>query len=348
MIVVDSKRNIQRNFEFKNNFNYSVQISELEPFIDGAHIDSIDFINLDEANRLFKEFVVSKTGFSNEEFQKSFNPIQKINAFDFMMNPYLKNIYLNDIEINDIKLTKEFYRANEFTIFNEPSQDSNLIKKYTIGIFDNPAYTYLLRNNDFVWMSINPMEINTAERAIQNAHGKVLVLGGGLGYYPYMVSLKDDVTSVTIVEENKIIKDILEISIIPQFNNKKVQIIQDNAYEYIKNNVAKKYDSIFIDIWQDNVKGTEDYKYFVKYEEKYPEAVFDYWLEDSILDSIVVNIYQYFSAKLGTDDYQKYFSLIAPDLWEYFEAMPDVIARPDQMDYYLTHSFAKKYLMESR
>lgn len=82
----------------------------------------------------------------------------------------------------------------------------------------------------------------------------------------------------------------------------------------------------------------------MKYESIHPDSHFDYWLENSILDDTIVNIYQYFSAKLGTEEYQKYFSMIAPDLWSYLETIHDTISRPEQMDYYLTRIYAKQVL----
>lgn len=342
MIIENTTRNIQKAYDLKKNFSYSIQVSELEPLIDGAIIDNMSTLDINEATQLFQTFVIGKTGFTIEEYNKNFEPLKRVSGFDFMMNPYLNNISLNDIVTDGISLVKDFYKPNEFVILNEPKQDENLMKKYSIGIFDSLAYTYVLKNNSFVWMSVNPMEIKTAEKAIQRAHGNVLVLGGGLGYYPYMVSLKNEVKSITIVEGNKQIKDILEFSILPQFKNNKVKIIHDDAYQFMNTNIGQKYDSIFIDVWPDNVKGTEEYKKFVKYEGKYPEAAFDYWLEDSILDSIIVNIFQYFSAKLGTTEYQNYFSLIAPDLWTYLESLHDTISRPEQMSYYLSKKFAKE------
>lgn len=344
MRIIDTKRNIQHIAKFKNNFGYSMQIAELEPIIDGAHIDNMALFDLKEASRLLKNFIQGKTGFSDEEYYSLFNPLQRISGFDFMQNPYMENILLKNISVNNIELVEDFYKPHEFVLFDQPTQDKNLLRKYTLGIFDSLAYTYLLKENSNVWMSINPMEINTSKKAISNAHGNVLVLGGGLGYYAYMVSLKENVNKITIVESNSTIKDILENMIIPQFGNNKVSVINDDSYHFLNTYMSDSYNSVFVDTWPDNVKGMDEYKIYVKYENKYPNVAFDYWLEDSILDSVIVNIYQYISAKLGTEDYQKYFSIVAPDLWNYLESVPDEISRPEQISYYLTKQFAKNTL----
>lgn len=342
MIIKDTARNIEKAARYKRNFNYSISVAEVEPFIDGAVIQCDGLVDIHEADRMFHEFVTKKTGFSDDEYSQLFHPIKRISGFDFMMNPFLKNISIGNISNGDISITQAIYQQNEFAILDEPSQDKTMLRKYAVGIFDSMTYTYVLKCNDMVWMSVNPMEIKTIGKAILHATGNVLVLGGGLGYYPYMVSLKDNVESITIVEQNKTIKDILDISILPQFPNKKASIILDDAFTFMKKNSGKKYDSIFIDIWPDNVQGAKDYAYFVKFEEKYPEARFDYWLEDSILDNMIVNIYQYFGAKLGTKQYQNFFAMTAPDLWEYLESIHDTVSRPDQMDYYLTRAYAKE------
>ena len=343
MNVKTTNRNILKCAQLKKNFTYSMDVAELEPVIDGAFVDN-DLFDLKTNNELFQKFVSEKLHLSSEEYNNIFNPLKQLSSFDFLENPYLKNISLPEITSGNIKIERAFYKKNEFTIIDEPKQSSNLLRKYSIGVFDNEAFTSVLRSPEFVWMSINPMEINTARQAISNAYGNVLVLGGGLGYYPYMVSLKENVTSVTIVEANSSIKNLLEAIIIPQFPGKKVTIIHDDAYDFLKRSTPWKFDSVYIDTWKDNVDGAADYKKFMKYESIHPDSHFDYWLENSILDDTIVNIYQYFSAKLGTEEYQKYFSMIAPDLWSYLETIHDTISRPEQMDYYLTRIYAKQVL----
>ena len=65
-------------------------------------------------------------------------------------------------------------------------------------------YKYLtLSKDNVIWMSINPNEINTMDEDIKFMHGNILVLGLGLGYISYMLSLKDDINSITIIEKDK-------------------------------------------------------------------------------------------------------------------------------------------------
>jgi AraC-like DNA-binding protein len=59
-------------------------------------------------------------------------------------------------------------------------------------------------------MSITPNEIVTMREPVARASGRVLTLGLGLGYYAYMVHLKEDVTDVTVVEREQAVIDLFE------------------------------------------------------------------------------------------------------------------------------------------
>ena len=329
----------------KQNITDSMSMAILEPYIDGSKIQSKHIVTTKEARELFKTYSVNNHPINPYVFDQCIPNIETIHAIDLLQNPYLKNIVLKPLSIGDLKLETAFYGKNELAIMNEPLQTADLLRKYPIGIFDDSAFTYVLKNNEFVWMSICPMEINTMYKHIKSAKGKVLVFGGGLAYYPYMISLKENVSEITIIESDERIFNIINDIILPQFKNHKAKIILYEAEQYIKDNNLSYYDTVFFDIWEDNISGAEYMKKFAKYELKYPEIQFQYWLEDSILDSFIINIAEYFSAKLGTDEYQDFFCRVAPDIWKYMESMCNTISRPSQLDYYLTRSFAKKYVL---
>lgn len=329
----------------KQNIVDSTSIAMLEPYVGGGKIQSKTVLTNKQAWELFRSYSMNEHHIDPYVFDKCIPCINTIYSIDLLQNPYLKNISLQPFVTDDLKLEVAFYEKNELAILDEPSQTADLLKKYTIGIFDDPAFTYVLKNIDFVWMSICPMEINTMCKHINSAEGKVLVLGGGLAYYPYMISLKDNVSEITIIESDERIYHLIKDMILSQFKSKKTKIILDDAEEYIENNNLSYYDTVFFDIWKDNITGAECMKKFTKYELCYPNIKFQYWLEDSILDSFVINIAEYFSAKLGTVEFQDFFHKVAPDIWDYMESIEDTITRPDQLDYYLTRKFARNYVL---
>lgn len=351
MIIENTMRNIGQTYNYRQNFDKCLIVGELEPKIDGAIIQSNGSVSINEADKLFKEFVMNDANFTEKEYIEIFGSVKKISAFDFMMNPYLQAISINDIDgKNGLKLKKILYKQNEFVFLDEPEQDENLLRHYKIGMFDNDALSYVLTQNNEVWMSVNPMEINTAKHSINKANGNVLVFGGGIGYYPFMISLKDNVKNILIIEKDTAVIDLLETFIIPQFSKKqqaKIKIINADGFEYLKNpdqKINNNFNFAYIDTWPDNVVGLKEYKSYVKYEDKYSNIEFTYWLENSLLDSVIINIYQYISAKLGTSETQKLYSMMIPDIWEKLETESDRISRPDQMKYFLTRKYAKEIL----
>lgn len=79
-------------------------------------------------------------------------------------------------------------------------------------------------------MTTIPNEINTMKDPIDKARGDVLTYGLGLGYYVYMVANKDEVRSITAVENDDEIIALFRQHILPQFSHpEKVIIVRDDA-----------------------------------------------------------------------------------------------------------------------
>ncbi|SFS94039.1 hypothetical protein [Paenibacillus sp. 453mf] len=60
-------------------------------------------------------------------------------------------------------------------------------------------------------------KIETMKEPVEAAFGNALTFGLGLGYYAYMVSEKDNVKSVTVVEANEHVIRLLKEHILPQY-----------------------------------------------------------------------------------------------------------------------------------
>ena len=174
-------------------------------------------------------------------------------------------------------------RKPYLTIKTFPPMEKNYSKDFDICI-TNKAYMCpicLADNGNFTWMSITPSEVYTMEKSISKMYGNTLVLGGGLGYFAYMASLNNNVTNVDVIEVNNNIAKYLKKEFLPQSNGK-INIIVDDAFNYLKNNY-KKYDSIFCDIWINDKDGLTFYMDLLKYEFKNPNLNIEYWIEDAIL-----------------------------------------------------------------
>mgnify|MGYP004628899591 FL=1 len=131
-------------------------------------------------------------------------------------------------------------------------------------------------------MLITPNEIETMSESISEAYGNVLTYGLGLGYYQYMISNKDNVKSITIIEKDQNIIDLFTKYILPQYKYKnKIKIINEDALKYKYNN---EYDYVFVDIWHDPSDGIELYTKMKQLEK--PNIKYSYWIEKTIKNYI--------------------------------------------------------------
>ncbi|MNI73585.1 spermidine synthase [compost metagenome] len=142
----------------------------------------------------------------------------------------------------------------------------------------------ILENNR-IWMTITPNEIETMKDAVAKAFGNVLTFGLGLGYYAYRISEKNQVERVTIVENNEDVIQLFTQYILPQFkNSQKIKIIKSDAFEYAQAHMSKgRYDFVFTDLWHDVSDGIDMYLRMKDYEQMNPSTEFMYWIEKSIL-----------------------------------------------------------------
>ena len=136
-------------------------------------------------------------------------------------------------------------------------------------------------------MSINPNEINTMNEDIQLMHGNILVLGLGLGYISYMLSLKDEVTSITIIEKDLEIINLFKKYILNKFSFKnKIKIIHQDALDYLKTNSLDSYQFIYVDLYHNPNDGLKLFLDIKKIEVNYPSTKFLYWLNKSLFSLV--------------------------------------------------------------
>ena len=82
----------------------------------------------------------------------------------------------------------------------------------------------ILENNR-IWLTITPNEIEIMN--VDEAFGNVLAFGIGLGYYAYMISEKENVDRITIVDINDDVIHLFQKYILPPVKNAhKIKIIK--------------------------------------------------------------------------------------------------------------------------
>lgn len=207
--------------------------------------------------------------------------LKKLDDSIFTKNPYYKAVKPALKKMGDYELKLDHFYPFQGFAYNDIIVDEkdSYVEKYPIGYFPHKVDMLALSYKKDIWMNISPNEINTMQPSIDEAYGNVLVFGLGLGYYAFMVSLKKDVKSVTIIEKDANIIKIFKDNLYKFFPNKdKIQIIQDDAYNYINN--GKKYDYCFIDLWHNPEDGLPMYLKFKKLEKA--NTKYSYWLETGI------------------------------------------------------------------
>lgn len=203
---------------------------------------------------------------------------------DYENNPYLKNIRIPTKKLGKWELCYKTYVPYQAFVFDDPkiTRDGKIIPQ--IGFFEKEFSYPAVLESGTEWMLITPNEINTMRAPISGAHGKVLTYGLGLGYFAYMVSEKESVSSVTIVERDKNAISLFRDIILPQMPRKdKINIICDDAFYFAETRLADSdFDFVFADIWHDPSDGVPAYKRLKETEKYLPSADFSYWIEKTL------------------------------------------------------------------
>ncbi len=159
--------------------------------------------------------------------------------------------------------------------------DSHFKDITPLGYFSRPFPTYALEENGRVWMSLVPHEIETMKEDIEKAKGDVVVMGCGLGYFAYSISLKKDVTSIRIVERSEKVLALFSNYLLPLFPYpEKITLIQGDALDYAS---QKEFNCNFcyVDLWHDCEDGLPLYFAFKRMEKK--GIAYAYWIEEDML-----------------------------------------------------------------
>ncbi len=255
--ICASKRQIERTVDQ----NWKRRLAELREANNNAAWSMSEFINETPCaitERLMKEadpsgelpeevlyaaFMAGFCGISeddttiNEYFHDSVHCLETRKYRD---NPYLKNIKFPDTATRHWKFTHYSYRPYEAFICNDIDIDidKNLREVPQIGFFRERFAYPAVEQDGREWMAVKPSEIETMRAPIEEATGRVVTFGLGLGYFAYMVSEKPDVTLLDIVERSEEAIALFERHILPQFPNKeKIRIIRSDAFGFLNENM---------------------------------------------------------------------------------------------------------------
>ena len=178
--------------------------------------------------------------------------------------------------------------------YREPSETDIAIAKLVVeqipdgavlpvlGYFTRPFAYPVLTENGREWMTATPNEINTIRPMAEAAHGHVLTLGLGLGYFAFHALLNPRVESVTAVERSADAIRLFRKRILPAFPRpERLTILQADAFAAAPALYRSgQYDFVFADLWHDAADGLPMYERLKHMEVPGPE--YRYWIEKTL------------------------------------------------------------------
>lgn len=142
-----------------------------------------------------------------------------------------------------------------FDVTKEASDFSKIRSIFSSGqneYIEEGKYARLVIDNTIV-MSDTGMEKRSNQDIINNANGDILIAGLGLGMIILPLLEKQDVKSITVIEKNQNVIDL----VYPHIKCENLIIINADIFKW-KPEKSIKYDCIYFDIWSvislDNLK----------------------------------------------------------------------------------------------
>ena len=213
--------------------------------------------------------------------------VRILDAKRYTENPYYKNITVPNITDGNWELRRESYAPYRAVIAGDIIFDG-FTEIAPLGFFTEKFDFPAVLEDGNEWMTLTPVDLDTCDDAISEAHGRVVTFGLGLGYFAYMASEKIEVESVTVVEKSPDVIRLFEKYILPQFKNaKKIRIIESDAFEYAENVMpGEHFDFAFVDTWRDSSDGAPMYKKMRPLERLSADTKFSYWIENFLISRL--------------------------------------------------------------
>ncbi|MBQ2875577.1 MAG: hypothetical protein IJE25_01065 [Clostridia bacterium] len=211
--------------------------------------------------------------------------VRMLDPQKYINNPYYKNIRIENIRRGGWELKNECYPAYRGVIAADMILAEDHKEIPPLGFFAEDFHFPAVLEGGNEWMTLTPVDLDTCEDAIKAAHGKVVTYGLGLGYYAYMVSMKEEVRSITVVERSEEVIKLFSDYILPQFKKKdKVRVVCADAFDYAERVSPKEgFDLAFVDTWRDASDGEPMYRRMKPLEKLSPNTKFMYWIENFLI-----------------------------------------------------------------
>ncbi|MBQ2954207.1 MAG: hypothetical protein IJE07_11815 [Clostridia bacterium] len=204
------------------------------------------------------------------------------NPEKYLADEYMRRVQPAEGRCGSIDLVRETLQPMELFVTDDFREDGEgrIFPKlgWFMGEFSFPA----IREDERVWMTVTPNEINTIQPVVRQSRGKVLTYGLGLGYYAFHCLLRPEVSSVTVVEKNAQVISVFRELILPHFPRQQdLRIVEADAFKYAADVApGEGYDTVFTDLWHDVADGLPLYRRMKALET--PGPAYHYWIEPTL------------------------------------------------------------------
>lgn len=214
--------------------------------------------------------------------------VRIMDAEKYRNNPYYRNIKIPEIRKGKWEFRREKYPAYRGVIADDMIMSDSFREIPPLGFFREEFEFPAVLEDGNEWMTLTPVDLDTSDYAIERAHGKVVTFGLGLGYYAYMVSNKESVDSITVIEKSSDVIALFKEYVLPQFAHpEKVRVIEADAFDYAEREMPfEGYDVAFVDTWRDASDGAPMYERMKGLERFSPDTEFIYWIENFLVSRL--------------------------------------------------------------
>ena len=214
--------------------------------------------------------------------------VRLLDAKKYTENKYYKNVRIEGVKDGSWELKLESYAPYRAVICGDIEMGDDFSEIPPLGFFTETFHFPAVLEDGNEWMTLTPVDLDTCDEAIEAAHGKVITFGLGLGYYAYMVSEKESVSSVTVVEKSEDVIRLFKKHILPQFSHpEKISIVCSDAFDYAERVMpGENYDYAFVDTWRDASDGAPMYQKMKRLEPLSPRTEFSYWIENFLMSRL--------------------------------------------------------------
>lgn len=302
-----TRKNRKFILAFRENYiNYNILFNKAMSFCnasDASYLLDSEFIRTRFNGEITPEVIAicifnSKEILKIKEAKPLLDNFKVFTESELAENPYYRNVKLSSCDYGSFKISRQTDEKGELFLYDGsvyyPFEKGGGVIVPRIGCWKEvPSPYHVLRDNEGgIWMSITFNEINTMKDSIDECYGNVLTFGCGLGYFAYMAALKDSVSKVTIVEKDTGVISLFREKILPFFGEvgNKIEIIEADAFDYIKNIQENIYDYCFADIWD----GIYDCDKYLRLKQiagnEFRGMKMSYWLEEAFIARLYTSV----------------------------------------------------------